>query len=340
MQRKQNQYRLDVMSKLGKEYDVEEAEKARRRRLELEDNKRNYSTTLDIKHESHENNYRSYINKLNEQVGYNQENYIKYNSSIPDRVRTYQDICYNPRLSPYSKIGIMNQPNMLSISYDISKKQNYDHNQAIPSTKPQLYNGFNYIKDEYKQTSGNNTLTDSRFNGFQVNENKRPDYQSLYGSDRKIDFGEKMSSLPYNIVAHNNSKHLEELYNKDKHNQITMTKSVLEYNKEAIKLKQATKLNEDQNRHRMIHERMKESEKQKRDAIESNLLKQENQNNYKALLDYQTIPKMNIRYPAENDSFKSYDGQRNFSLANSQTYQNQINSYGFAQDYMKKSYLS
>lgn len=341
--RKQIQQRFEIKNKLGREYDMEEAEKIRRRRMEIEDSKRKHSTTLDIKHENHVNTYKNHISRLNEIVDFNQENYIKYNSAIPDRVRTYQDICYNPRLSPYSKMGVINQPSLLSISYELNKKQNlhtYDNNPVTKITQPEAIDTSNFNRNDNRLSFNRNPVSDIRVNksyhGYPGLVN--PDYLSIYDSNRRQkDYEVKVSSLPYNIVAHNNSKLLEDLYNKDKFNQISKNISVHEFNKEAIKLKEAAKLAEDQRRNLMNIERMKESEQLKRESLEQSLAKQSKQSNYKALLDFQAVSKQKVKKEEITEN-QRYMGPRNVSLGYSNMNSNNI--VGLPQFSFKKPHLS
>lgn len=343
------------MSKLGKEYENEEAEKAKKRKMELEDSRRDYSTTLDIKHERRVENYKNYINKLSSKVDNNQENYVKYSSSIPNRIRTYQDICYNPRLSPNPK----KDDSQANSSYEVAQKLNsesYRQDQGKESPRQLDYHQFyddnlNYKEKIKSQTIGNShDIIDSGINQpYYYNESGQSSieipyqFESLPPNSRESD--EKVSSLPSNIIAHNNSKHLEDLYNKHKNNHIALNKSVLEFNIEAAKIKQEAILMEEENRRRMMNERIWESEQTKMGALETNFIKQCKQINYKALLDFQAALRARDKNSPEiRDSFKYYEGKRGcnlgVSLLSHNPIINPVNSYSFAQYYIRKNHLN
>lgn len=213
----------------------------------------------------------------------------------------------------------------------VFNSQTLDFNSAIKNH----HNSNNHLNKE------NSVIKDKRNSDFdgKIRENS-PEYKQYYSFNPKKEYNnqETSSSLKRNIISHNNANHLEEVFQKSKQNYSTISKSILEFNKEQVMYKNLSKAMEDQNKKKVIEERMKEAQKIKLENMESNIIKQQKQSNYKSILDSQSLP-YQTKHP--QDAFKFYVLPKQYYLGNTMLDQNPIlnpvNNYNFARYYLNRN---
>ena len=257
---------------------------------------------------------------------YKLENPFKNNSNeiniSNDYLNNYDNVnsMYNQ-----NNYGNYNDYNNLNFNSSIKKPEN------LPEISPQTHissvpnNNLNYYSlDKIRQHS--------------------PSYKQFYSfnPEKEYNLKETTTSIRNNIIAHNNAHHLEEIYKKSKSNYTAINKSILDFNKEQVKYKDMAKILEDENKRKLIEERLKESQKIKLENIESNIVRHQKQVNYKNILDHQLIPNYGVNN--DQDKFKFYVTPKNYFLGGTQLDHNPIinpvNNYNFAKYYLQRNNMT
>ena len=172
-----------------------------------------------------------------------------------------------------------------------------------------------------------------------------PQYKQFYSFNPQKEYNniETRSQITRNIIAHNNSQNLDEIFKKAKESYYVINKSVLDFNKSQVSYKNMAKQLEEENKKKMIEERLKDAQRIKYENIENQIIKQQKQNNYKSLLDNQQIPSYGL-LQQNVDTMKPYCAPRSYYLGATNLDHNPIlnpvNNYSFAKYYLNKSNLS
>lgn len=273
-----------------------------------------------------------YSNDINNK--YDQYNQVQESTEIldVDKYRINSDLICNDKNHinsiNSSQPNNRNLPNISNLGFNSSIRNinNNSHNIYQSFSHNNNYNN-NYNQDDLEKIRQNSPSYKNSQNYYPYNS--RNDYNKQ----------ETHSSLNKNILAHNNSHHLEDMYKKARNEYTAISKSVLDFNKEQINYKNHSRLLEEQDKKKMIDERMREAQKMKLQNMESNIMKHQKQNNYKNILDSQTNP--SLKNNSTQDSFKFYVGPKNYYLGSTQLDYNPIlnpvNNYGFARYYLQKN---
>jgi hypothetical protein len=241
-----------------------------------------------------------------------------------------------------------------------SQKQNYNFNNSIRQQN---------LSDHVLQEASNNC------NELERLRERTPSYKQHYAFNPQKQYNEmdQSSLLKKNIISlnTNNLERLQQYNDVYKKNHQALNKSVLDYNMEQINFKRRVKDMEEQNKKQLLEERLKEGQRLKRENMEKNIIKNNNINNYRQILDNQcsyggnnlnhsqfnpninnpnsqNINNSNLasdlpnrNYYCEQDNFKFYVTPKTYSLGGTSLDHNPIlnpvNSYKFARYYLQKN---
>lgn len=235
--------------------------------------------------------------------------------------------------------------------YNNSKLENYQSNTNNKYTDNKNLNFNSSIKNPNEYEFNQNTDTkvssgNNNFNYYSLDKIRQhsPSYKQFYSfnPEKEYNLKDTTTTLRNNIIAHNNAHHLDEIFKKSKSNYTAISRSILDFNKEQVKYKDMAKALEDENKRKLVEERLKESQKIKLENIESNLVRHQKQVNYKSILDHQMIPNYGVN--TDQDQFKFYVTPKNYFLGGTQLDHNPIinpvNNYNFARYYLQRNNMN
>lgn len=310
-------------------------------------------------------------NQLNVNNGENNLAFDKYdNIKIEDiENQKFQNYYNSNDLNEFSQgmynvEGFNSEGKYHNDNYTLDNKINHKDTQLLENSNHNNFNGVNsqlnhsdYIRilpenqlnfnSSIKKPESNDlTLGSNNFNYQSLDKIRQhsPSYKQFYSFNPQKEYNLKdtTTSLRNNIIAHNNSHRLDEVFKQSKQNYTAISKSILDFNKEQVKYKDIAKALEDENKRKLIEERLKESQKIKLENIESNVMRHQKQVNYKSILDHQMIP--NFGCKTDQDQFKFYVTPKNYFLGGTQLDHNPIinpvNNYNFARYYLQRNHMN
>lgn len=277
--------------------------------------------------ENNINNSDLHQNNENDKYSGSNINYIKQLDSINEKFFEENDKINSKILDKHSE----HSKSSKSSAHDQNCKS--DQNEKVSSSN------FAHI--------GNNIMYGK--NNLEISMDKyrqhSPEYKKYYSYNPQKEYNsmDTKSDIRGNIISHisHGNKILDEAQENSKKNYKAINKSILEFNQEQVAYKNLAKLLENDNKKSVNNERLMELQKLKMENHENQILKVQNQQNYKNILDNQLYFGDSIK--STNDPLKFYVPPRNYYLGNTQLEVNPIvnpvNNYSFAKYYLNQNNL-